>query len=218
MANNPLAMSELIARVRPRSGALATTPARAASASARLVGESRLPPAQVAAIGKEIASMPVTSRNKIMTALSNRKVQIGGVAVTVGALLGLTETELGQQLLTASQQELQELLGLFDSVDSVAGDQMASAYNKILEAQSSASLDRNYDVESSLGVPMANVPGIGLSGDAQNARQALVLAARDLFRLGLSLDNILFLQFGLQNLSPDDWNALADEVRFLDRF
>lgn len=218
MASNLVPIRELLARSTPR---LPSTIARAAPAAnaIRTVGVSRLPPAKIAEIGKRITTMPVSSRSKILSVLKDRKVQIGGVAITVGSLLALNETDLGNTLLDATTDELQALLGLFDSVDGKAGDAVAEAYNDIMNLPSSASLDRDYDKEAALGVPMVdNVPGIGLDMNEQNVRQSLTLALRNLLRLGLTLDDILFLQLGFQRFSPNDWNVLADEVRFVERY
>lgn len=180
------------------------------------VGGQRATPEQAQEVSRGLVTMPDATRMRILDHLGNHKLAYG-TAGTVGGLLALNSTEMGAELLSWPIEQVEELLKMFDAVDSVAGDAAAQAYNSTNKFRNS-NIFGPTDGESRLGVPLheqkSNIPWNELTPDE---RQSFTLAHRSLLR-SIAQEDLHWLLFLGQNASAEDLDRLRDEVDFINRY
>lgn len=183
---------------------------------AKNVGRQRVSDAQAEEVSRGLVTMPDATRMRILDHLSDHKLAYGTVG-TVGGLLALNSTDMGREILTWPIEQVEELLKLFDAIDSAAGDGVASVYNATNKFRNS-NVFGDTDGESRLGVPLheqeSGIPWADLTPDE---RQSMTLQHRSLLQ-SLSTDDLFWLMFLTKNASAEDLQRLKDEVDFIKRY
>lgn len=180
------------------------------------VGGSRISDEQAQTVSRGLVTMPDASRMRILDHLKDHKLAYGSVG-TVGGLLALNATDMGHEILTWPIEQVEELLKMFDAVDSAAGDGAAKVYNETNKFRNSNVFGPT-DGESRYGVPLheqeSNIPWGDLTPDE---RQSITLAHRSLLQT-LTPDDLYWLFFLMKNASAEDLQRLKDEVDFIKRY